>query len=46
MTVYVGEVFGGSPGERAERIEAVFEGIEVGVVEGGQPLCELAALEV
>ena len=47
VTVYVGEGFEGSGEELAERIEAAFDGVEVEVVEGGQPLYELvAAVEV
>ena len=43
VTVYVGEGFEGSREELAERIEAAFDGIEVEVVVGGQPLYELVA---
>ena len=43
VTVYVGEGFEGSGEELAERIEAAFDGVEVEVVEGGQPLYELVA---
>ena len=47
MTVYVGEGFEGSREELAERVEAAFDGVEVEVVVGGQPLYELvAAVEV
>ena len=47
VTVYVGADFEGSREELAERCEAAFDGVEVEVVEGGQPLYELvAAVEV
>ncbi len=47
VTVYTGAEFAGSGDELAERIEAAFDGVEVEVVEGGQPLYELvAAVEV
>ena len=47
VTVYAGADFEGSREELAERIEAAFDGVEVEVVVGGQPLYELvAAVEV
>ncbi len=47
VTVYTGADFTASPDDLTERIEATFDGVEVEVVAGGQPLYELvAAVEV
>ena len=43
VTIYTGTDFRGSAGELEERCEAAFEGVEVEVLEGGQPLYELVA---
>lgn len=43
VTVYTGADFAGPEDDLAERIEAAFDGIEVEVLEGGQPLYELVA---
>ncbi len=43
VTVYTGAEFGGSPEELRVRYEAAFAGVEVEVLEGGQPLYELIA---
>ena len=43
VTIYVGEAFSGSPDELAKHVEAAFTGVEIEVVEGGQPLYKLIA---